>query len=96
MKYALFLGCTIPARSRNYELSARKVANELGLDWRTRGDYGGAAQEIRIRGMNADGTQVLINGMVVNSPSLGSADVGKIPLNNIAIKFPFILVDYYS
>lgn len=33
MKYALFLGCTIPARSRNYELSARKVANELGLEF---------------------------------------------------------------
>jgi heterodisulfide reductase subunit B len=32
MKYALFLGCTIPARSRNYELSARKVANELGIE----------------------------------------------------------------
>ena len=25
--------------------------NELGLDWRTRGDYGGAAQQIRSRGM---------------------------------------------
>jgi heterodisulfide reductase subunit B len=32
MTYALFLGCTIPARSRNYELSARKVANELGIE----------------------------------------------------------------
>jgi heterodisulfide reductase subunit B len=32
MKYALFLGCTIPARSRNYELSARRVANELGIE----------------------------------------------------------------
>jgi heterodisulfide reductase subunit B len=32
MKYALFLGCTIPARSRNYELSARKVAQELGIE----------------------------------------------------------------
>jgi heterodisulfide reductase subunit B len=32
MKYALFLGCTIPARSRNYELSARKVANKLGVE----------------------------------------------------------------
>jgi heterodisulfide reductase subunit B len=31
MKYALFLGCTIPARSRNYELSARKVAERLGI-----------------------------------------------------------------
>jgi heterodisulfide reductase subunit B2 len=32
MKYALFLGCTIPARSRNYEMSARVVARKLGLD----------------------------------------------------------------
>ena len=32
MKYAFFLGCTIPARSRNYELSARKVAGELGIE----------------------------------------------------------------
>lgn len=32
MRYALFLGCTIPARSRNYELSARKVAKKLGIE----------------------------------------------------------------
>ena len=32
MKYALFLGCTIPARSRQYELSARKVAQKLGIE----------------------------------------------------------------
>jgi heterodisulfide reductase subunit B2 len=32
MKYALFLGCTIPARSRQYELSARKVAQALGIE----------------------------------------------------------------
>lgn len=32
MPYALFLGCTIPARSRNYELSARKVADKLGIE----------------------------------------------------------------
>ncbi|MBU2499372.1 MAG: CoB--CoM heterodisulfide reductase iron-sulfur subunit B family protein [Proteobacteria bacterium] len=32
MKYALFLGCTIPARSRNYELSARKIAQKLGIE----------------------------------------------------------------
>jgi heterodisulfide reductase subunit B len=32
MKYALFLGCTIPARSRQYELSARKVAQTLGIE----------------------------------------------------------------
>jgi heterodisulfide reductase subunit B len=32
MRYALFLGCTIPARSRNYELSARKVASKVGIE----------------------------------------------------------------
>jgi heterodisulfide reductase subunit B2 len=32
MTYALFLGCTIPARARNYELSARKVAGALGIE----------------------------------------------------------------
>ena len=32
MKYALFLGCTIPVRSQNYELSARSVAKKLGID----------------------------------------------------------------
>jgi heterodisulfide reductase subunit B len=32
MAFALFLGCTIPARSRNYELSSRKVAEKLGLE----------------------------------------------------------------
>lgn len=57
--------------------------NEMGVDWRTRGNYGGAAQEIHMRGMGGDGTQVLINGVTTNSPSLGSADVGRIPLNAI-------------
>lgn len=32
MKYALFLGCTVPARARNYELSARGVAKKLGIE----------------------------------------------------------------
>ena len=31
MKSALFLGCTIPARSRNYEMSARRVAERLDI-----------------------------------------------------------------
>ena len=59
------------------------LANEQGIDWRTRGDYGGAAEEIHIRGMSASGTQLLINGMTVNSPSLGSADAGRLPLRSI-------------
>ncbi|HOO97639.1 MAG TPA: CoB--CoM heterodisulfide reductase iron-sulfur subunit B family protein [Caldisericia bacterium] len=32
MKYALFLGCTIPARGLHYEASARKVAEFLGIE----------------------------------------------------------------
>ena len=32
MKYALFLGCNIPARVRQYETSARSVFAELGVD----------------------------------------------------------------
>ncbi len=32
MRYALFLGCTIPARARNYELAARRIAPEFGIE----------------------------------------------------------------
>src|SRR5210317_1555370 len=31
------------------------LANDPGIDWRTKGDFGGAAQEIHIRGMNGLG-----------------------------------------
>ena len=31
MKYALFLGCTVPVRGMNYEIAARKVAERIGL-----------------------------------------------------------------
>ena len=33
MKYALFLGCTIPVRGQNYEMSAREVAKILGINF---------------------------------------------------------------
>lgn len=59
------------------------LANEPGIDLRTRGNYGGASDEIHIRGMGADGAQVMVNGVVLNSPSFGSADVSQIPLNSI-------------
>ncbi len=32
MKAALFLGCTVPVRAQNYELSARTIASRLGLE----------------------------------------------------------------
>lgn len=59
------------------------LANESGLDWRTYGNYGGAAQEIHIRGMGGDATQIFLNGININSPSLGSADLGRLPINSI-------------
>ncbi len=59
------------------------LVNEPGLDWRTQGDYGGAVAEIHIRGMSGNATQVRINGVSVNSPSVGVADVSRIPLNGI-------------
>ena len=59
------------------------LANEPGIDWQSYGNYGGAPQEIHIRGMQGNATKVLVNGISVNSPSLGSADVGTIPIENI-------------
>lgn len=32
-KYALFLGCTVPVRAQHYELAARGVAKELGIEF---------------------------------------------------------------
>lgn len=59
------------------------LANEPGIDWRTYGNYGGASGSIEMRGMGSEETQILVNGVALNSPSLGSADVSGIELNNI-------------
>jgi len=40
MRYALFLGCTVPARARNYELAAIKVATILGIELVHLQDFG--------------------------------------------------------
>jgi heterodisulfide reductase subunit B len=32
MKYALFLGCTLPVRGQNYEMAAREVSKKLGME----------------------------------------------------------------
>lgn len=32
IRYALYLGCTVPVRGMNYEMSARKVAERLGIE----------------------------------------------------------------
>lgn len=59
------------------------MANDPGIDWRIQGDAGGAAQTIHIRGMSPNATQVFVNGVNINSPSLGLAEVGRLPVNNI-------------
>ncbi|MDR2861754.1 MAG: TonB-dependent receptor [Syntrophobacterales bacterium] len=59
------------------------LANEPGLDGRSYGDYMGGAKELHIRGFRGNGTKVLVNGVPVNSPSLGLTDLGKIPLDNV-------------
>ncbi len=40
MKVFLFLGCTVPVRNLNYELSARKVAERLGITFSDLEDFG--------------------------------------------------------
>jgi len=40
MKYALFLGCTVPVRAQNYELATRKVAQKLGIELVDINDFG--------------------------------------------------------
>ncbi len=59
------------------------LAADPGIDWRTRGNYGGAAEELHLRGMDGSATQVFLNGININSPSLGSADLGRLPLGGI-------------
>ncbi len=40
MRASLFLGCTVPVRNLNYEVSARKVAAALGLELVDNPEYG--------------------------------------------------------
>jgi heterodisulfide reductase subunit B len=40
MKYAFFMGCTVPVRTRNYEISARAVAQHLDIELADILDFG--------------------------------------------------------
>ncbi len=73
---------------KNIQVSGAKsigelLANEPGVDWQTFGNYGGARQELCLRGMPGYATQVIVNGVNAASPSLGFADIGKISIDNI-------------
>ncbi len=39
MAYQMFLGCTVPTRARNYEMSARRVAEAFGIALEDRPDF---------------------------------------------------------
>ena len=39
MKYAFFLGCTVPARARNYEISVRTISRQLEIEMEDIGDF---------------------------------------------------------
>jgi len=57
MRYALFLGCTVPARSRNYEVSARKVAAALGIELVDLEDFGCCG--FPLRPVNAEAARLM-------------------------------------
>ena len=40
MAYQMFLGCTVPTRARNYEMSARAVGKALGLEFEDSPQFG--------------------------------------------------------
>jgi heterodisulfide reductase subunit B len=53
MKYALYLGCTIPARFNNYDASTRKVCTVLGIDLEDIEGWG-CCGPVHVRSLNHD------------------------------------------
>jgi len=53
MKYALYLGCTIPARFNNYDASTRHVCEVLGIDLADMEGWG-CCGPVHIRSLNHD------------------------------------------
>ncbi len=64
--YALFLGCTVPARARNYEMSARKVAAAVGLELHDLPDF--TCCGFPLKAMEHDAS------LLVNARNLGFAE----------------------
>ena len=54
----LFLGCTIPARAQNFEMSARKVAATLGIEFGDVAEFGCCDALINGAGGNRKGACV--------------------------------------
>lgn len=73
--------------SQQIESSGAKTVGEIlnlvsGLDLSSNGYLGGAATA-RLRGASSQQTLVLLDGRRINSPTLGLADLGIIPIQNI-------------
>jgi len=77
---------TIITRKDIEASSAKNVSDILrgvsGVDIKTNG-YLGSTSSIQLRGANSSQTLILIDGVRINSPSLGSADLGDILLADI-------------
>lgn len=57
MSWALYLGCTVPVRNLNYEVSVRKTAEKLGLELVDLPDFGCCG--FPIRSLNAEEATVV-------------------------------------
>jgi heterodisulfide reductase subunit B2 len=60
-RYSLFLGCTIPARGRNYEMSARRTAEKLGINIEDLNDFMCCGFPVRSSDSNASDVLAAFN-----------------------------------
>lgn len=72
MKYALFLGCTVPVRGTHYELAARKVAGVAGIEFADIADF--ACCGFPIKAFNTH------TGFLVGARNLALASRQKLPI----------------
>lgn len=70
------------AELRNFHNVGEAVRNVAGLDLISYG-YLGAVNSARLRGANATQVLVLIDGRKLNSPTLGTFDLGDILISNV-------------
>jgi len=72
MKALLFLGCTVPVRNLNYELSARKVAERLGVELVDAPDLGCCGFPLKSADQDA--------ALIIAARSLAAAATAGLPL----------------
>ena len=77
MKYALFMGCTIPARAMNYEISTRKIAEKLGIELVDLLDFSCCGLPIK----SVD----FLTSIVMGAKNIAVAEAGKLMIPIVAI-----------